>query len=309
MSAISEISEDPALYVVATPIGNLDDLSNRAIQILCAADLVAAEDTRHSRGLLRQIGAGARLISAHAHNERHSAATIIGALEDGQTCALISDAGTPAISDPGARVVHAVREAGFRVIPVPGASAPITLLSAAGIDQDQFGATAGRWVFAGFLPTRSAARIEELTALKAMSLTVVLLESPKRMPALAEAIGTVFGPGRTVVIGRELTKRFEEIACLPSAELGHWLAADAHRQRGEYVLAIAPQARRESTDKKAVSVAHDTPVSLDTTAGALLEQLARHLPAAKAAQVAARITKLPRDALYQLLLSETRRTD
>lgn len=309
MSALSEISQDPALYVVATPIGNLEDLSNRAIQILRSADLIAAEDTRHSRGLLQQVGAGARLISAHAHNERRSAGAIIDALTGGQTCALISDAGTPAISDPGARVVHAVRQAGFRVIPVPGASAPVTLLSAAGIDPDQFGSTAGRWVFAGFLPTRSAARIDDLSTLKALSLTVVLLESPKRMPALAEAICTVFGLERTVVIGRELTKRFEEIACLPSGELAQWLVADENRQRGEYVLAIAPPARAESPGPESVNVTRDTPVNIDITAGALLDLLGHHLPAAKAARVAARLTALPRDALYQLLISETRKTD
>jgi 16S rRNA (cytidine1402-2'-O)-methyltransferase len=300
MSEQLEISEEPALYVVATPIGNLDDISNRAIQILRQVDLIAAEDTRHSKGLLAGIGSRARLISAHAHNERESAQTVIEQLANRQACALISDAGTPAVSDPGARLVRAVRQAGYRVVPIPGACSPMALLSAAGIDEDRFGDSANRWFFAGFLPTRSRARLDSLAELKNMPASVILLESPKRIEQLIQAIQTVFDGQREVVIGRELTKKFEEIATLPAADLLHWLHADSNRLRGEYVIAIAPAARASTKPSDDNTITDQTQVTVETTAGDLMARLTSYLPASKAARLASQLTQLPRDPLYNI---------
>jgi 16S rRNA (cytidine1402-2'-O)-methyltransferase len=309
MSALTEISEEPALYVVATPIGNLDDLSNRAIQILRQVDLIAAEDTRHSRGLLAGIGSRAKLIAAHAHNERSSAQTVVKTLVAGQSCALISDAGTPAISDPGARLVHAVRQAGFRVVPVPGACSPVALLSVAGIDEDRFGSNANRWLFAGFLPTRSKARLDSLTELKRMQASVVLLESPKRIEQLIQAIQAIFEGDRQVIMGRELTKKFEETAAVAVADLLDWFHADSNRERGEYVLVIAPPARSALVTADDDTVTADTGVTITTTTGELMSRLVQYLPAAKAARLASRLSGLPRDTLYNLAVEADRSAD
>jgi len=236
MSVSTDDCNDLALYVVATPIGNLNDLSVRASAVLSQVSLIAAEDTRHSRTLLAQIGSSARLIAAHTHNERASADQVVTALRSGERCALISDAGTPGISDPGARLVNTVREAGFRVVPVPGASAPICLLSVAGIDAGRYGDAADRFYFAGFLPTKENARGAVLRELPTESACNVIFESPHRIHATARSLLSVFGPDRDLVIGRELTKKFEQIVLLTTGEFPSWLDADSNHARGEFVL-------------------------------------------------------------------------
>lgn len=304
MTASTEKFEELALYVVATPIGNLHDLSNRAAQVLTMVDLIAAEDTRHTRVLLAHIGARARLISAHTHNERASAETVIQALADGKSCALVSDAGTPAISDPGARLVYAVRQAGYRIIPVPGASAAITLLSAAGIDADRFGPAAERFVFGGFLSTRTHARLDELRDLHKISATVVLLESPRRIVALLQAIEQIFGEERVVVLGRELSKRFEQIVSLPVQDLLQWTSQDSNRLRGEFVLAIAPPLRSNEVPS-GDGVDARTPITVDMNASELMSILGDALAPARAARLAARLTGLPKDGFYTLAVAHS----
>ncbi len=289
---------------MATPIGNLGDLSTRACDILRSVSLIAAEDTRVSGPLLRQIGARADLIAVHAHNERSRIDQIIALLRTGTSCALISDAGTPAISDPGARLVAGVQAAGLRVIPVPGPSAVTALLSVAGLDADRFGTAAGRFLFEGFLPARSGQRRQRLTDLVPLEATLVLLESPHRIAACLADLAAVFGADRWLVIGRELTKRFEQIAAMPLGEAGAWVAADGHHERGEFVLAIAPAPRRTSDHPDnaptAASLTQASPLSVTTSAGALMQVLLAELPPARAAKIARRLTGASQDDFYAI---------
>lgn len=266
------------LYVVATPIGRLDDLSHTAIDTLKHVDAVAAEDTRVSRVLLSHAGARpAELIAAHAHNEHEVCARIVAMIRDGARVALVSDAGTPGISDPGAVIVAAVHAAGLPVVPIPGPSAVTALLSVAGIATTRF-------AFEGFLPPRPAARRERLARLARSDAVVVLYESPHRIVALADDLAQVLEPERIVVVGRELTKRFEQVARLQAARLPAWLAEDADRQRGEFVLAIdaAPPV--------------DTP---QDAADGLLAVLCEELPVRQAARLAAKATGLRANDLYR----------
>lgn len=222
---------DPGLYVVATPIGNLGDVTHRALQTLSHADIVAAEDTRVTRGLLNHFNLAAKkLVAIHEHNERASAERVIGWIRDGKTVAFVSDAGTPAVSDPGARLVAAVRAAGLRVVPVPGASALTAALSASGIEFDGV-------VFAGFLPAKGAGRRERLAKLAAAPWAIALFEAPHRVVQTLADLHAVLGD-RDIVIAREVTKKFETIVRLPLADARAWAESDDDHRRGEFVLVI-----------------------------------------------------------------------
>ncbi len=220
-----------ALYVVPTPIGNLGDLTRRAAEVLAAAPWIAAEDTRHSAPLLKQLGAAGRMLPAHQHNEQAAAQRIVEKLRAGEAVALISDAGTPGISDPGARVVAAVHAAGLPVIPLPGPCAAIAALSAAGLLEDHF-------LFYGFLPSKSGQRRQVLAGLRAQSAALVFYEAPHRILETTLDLAAEFGE-RTVLVARELTKLYESIVRLPLREAHAWLSADANRQRGEFVLVVS----------------------------------------------------------------------
>ena len=266
------------LWVIATPIGNLDDLSPRAAELLRTADLVAAEDTRHSAPLLARVGSAARMIALHEHNEREQAARIVEAVLAGGNVALIADAGTPLISDPGYRVVRAVREAGGIVSPVPGPCAAIAALSVAGLPSDRF-------VFEGFLPAKSSARRERMRALASETRTLIFYESSHRIAeSLADAIAE-FGATREAVLARELTKLFETVIAAPLGEIAARVDADANQQRGEFVLLIGGASHADA----------DAQLAEGRRVFALLRE---ELGPAKAAKLAAAITGAPRKALY-----------
>ena len=231
-----------ALYVVATPIGNLADLSLSAVHVLALVDAVACEDTRHSAPLLRHLGLDQPLVAVHQHNEREAAPAVLARLARGERVAYVSDAGTPALSDPGAALVAAVREAGFRVLPIPGASAALAALSVAG------DVHAAAFRFSGFLPAKAGERGQALAALLAQADAQVLFEAPHRIESLCQALAAAC-PARTVTLCRELTKQFETVVTLPAADLPGWLAADANRLRGEFVLVLhAPPAAAVGID-------------------------------------------------------------
>jgi len=283
-AAASQHYPQSSLYVVATPIGNLADVSLRALHVLQLADAVACEDTRHTQALLRAYGidkAAANWLPVHQHNEAQAAQAVIERLRRGERVAYASDAGTPAVSDPGARLAAAVREAGLRIIPLPGASSVTALLSVAGAVADD-----GAFVFAGFLPARAGERDAALARLAREPRTVVLLEAPHRIEALARALAPL-GP-RLVTVGRELTKQFEEIATLPCGELPRWLAADAQRTRGEFALLL-----------------HATALPPPATGEGLrvLKLLLAELPLKSAVKLAAQISGGSRNELYQAALA------
>jgi len=268
------------LYVVATPIGNLADSSPRSIEVLRAADIVACEDTRTSRTLLAHHGIAARTVALHAHNEREAGEKLLRILREGGNVALVSDAGTPGISDPGALLVAAAHREGLRVVPVPGPNAAVAAYSAAGF-------ASSRFLFAGFLPAGSKkARSSCLDGLD-VPWPVILYEAPHRVLETVEALLARFGPERELVIAREVSKKFEEIARLTLAAAPGWLAAGPHRQQGEFVLVLGP-----GEEKRAALAEGERIVKI------LLEKM----PASDAAKLAARITGLPRNALYQLAL-------
>ena len=274
------------LYVVATPIGNLADITLRALYVLGLVDAMACEDTRHTQTLLRAYGidkSSAQLIAVHQHNEAQAAQSVIERLRQGQRVAYASDAGTPAISDPGARLVAAVRNAGLPVVPLPGVSSVTTVLSVAGIGGE--GAQNGAFVFAGFLSSKFTERAHEVQALANEARAVVLLEAPHRIEALASALA-VLGE-RPLTIGRELTKQFEEIATVPSAAFAAWLAADANRCRGEFALVLHP----------AVVVAETGAEQR------ILKMLLDELPLKTAVKLTAEITGASRNALYDAALA------
>jgi len=266
------------LWVVATPIGNLDDLSPRAAAVLRDVKIVAAEDTRHSAPLLARVGSSARMLALHEHNEREQAARIVDEIRAGHDVALIADAGTPLISDPGYRLVGAVREAGGLVSPVPGPCAAIAALSVAGLASDRF-------VFEGFLPAKSAARRERMTALAAEARTLIFYESSHRiLESMADAVA-VFGGTRNAVLARELTKIFETIIAAPLEEIARQVEADPNQRRGEFVLLVAGA---EGADA-------DARLAEGRRVFALLRE---ELPPARAAKLAAAITGAPRKLLY-----------
>ena len=275
----------PALYVVATPIGNLGDLSLRAWQALQRCDVIAAEDTRSSRPLLDAWGIATPLMAAHRHNEAAAAEAIVQRLESGERVALISDAGAPAVSDPGARIVRRVRDAGFEVVPVPGASAVIAALMAAGATSDENPA----FVFAGFPPSKSGARRKWLQTWCGVAAPIVLFESPHRLRATLEDMLAVCGPARRLTVARELTKRFEQVETMALEEAQRWFEAETHRSQGEFVL-IVHEAQATSS------------AELDPQAVALLDALLETLSVRDAVKVAAKVSGAPRDALYALAL-------
>jgi 16S rRNA (cytidine1402-2'-O)-methyltransferase len=266
------------LWVVATPIGHRDDISARAIETLRNVTVIAAEDTRHSKPLLLQHNISTPLIALHEHNEREAVAAIVRRLEQGESVALISDAGTPLISDPGFRLVRAAREAGIRCAPVPGACAAIAALSVAGLPSDRF-------VFEGFLPTKSAARRSRLQELAGDSRTLIFYESSHRVLESLTDMRDVFGGERVAVVARELTKLFETVLSETLNDLVERVALDANQQRGEFVILVA--GRGDDVDDR---------LAEGQRVFALLRQ---ELPAAKAAKLAAAITGAPRKALYE----------
>ena len=282
------------MYVVATPIGHLDDLSARAIATLRSVTVVAAEDTRVTRPLLTRIGARARLIAAHQHNEESAAARVVGLLLEGVSVALVSDAGTPAISDPGTRIVAATREAGLRVVPIPGPSALTAMLSASGLAQ-------GGFVFGGFLPQRAGPRERRLRDLAQLGLAVVLFEAPHRIVATCGAIASVFGAACPVAVGRELTKQFEEIATLPAHALESWLCEHPGRMKGEYVVVIEARPPAASGEGAAGDDenAPGLPRALSVQTDALLGELLPELGARRASRLVERLAGLPSGSLYR----------
>ncbi len=277
---------DATLYVIGTPIGNAGDISLRALHILEIADAVACEDTRVTKNLLGLYGLDKELISAHQHNEREAAEKLIARLQRGERVALVSDAGTPAISDPGAKIVDSVRNAGFNVIPVPGPSAAITALSAGGLIDESF-------LFIGFLPAKAAQRQTVLRKLKDSPATLVIYEAPHRIRDTVRTLADIFEPSRTVVIARELTKLFEEIHRCPLSEAIPWLEENRNRQKGEFVLLVQGAPSREDDESQA---RHILSVLLD------------ELPAGTAAGLTAKITGIRKNRLYDMAL-ELKKTD
>lgn len=275
---------EAVLYIVATPIGNLGDLSPRAQEVLSRVDRIAAEDTRHSGRLLAHFNIKAPMISVHDHNERQRAELIIEHMRQGESVALVSDAGTPLISDPGFFLVRAVREAGFRVSPVPGCCAFVAALCVAGLPSDRF-------LFEGFLPAKSGARRQRLEALAGESPTLIFYESTHRiMPSLKD-MAELFGAQRYAVVARELTKTFETIHGDSLEQLCLWMEQDPMQQKGEFVVLVqgAPEPPADRLDEEALRV---------------LRLLAEELPPKKAAGLAARITGLKKNLLYQALLDD-----
>jgi len=273
------------LYVVATPIGNLADLSLRALHVLGLADTIACEDTRHTGALLRHLGLDKPLLALHEHNESSAAGRVIGLLSEGRRVAYVSDAGTPAISDPGAALVAAVRQAGLRAVPIPGASSAVAAVSVAGDGRAQ------GFRFVGFLPAKGGERRAAVQAVAACADQQVLFEAPHRIDSLLSALADSL-PGRDVTLCRELTKQFETVATLPAADLPAWLAADPHRARGEFVLVVHALAPEAADDE-------DLPGEVMKVLRALLAEL----PVKQAVSLAATITGAPRNALYDAALA------
>jgi 16S rRNA (cytidine1402-2'-O)-methyltransferase len=273
------------LYLVATPIGNRADITLRALHVLRLADSVACEDTRVTAQLLAHFGLGPKpLLAVHAHNENEAAARVVERLAGGQTVAFVSDAGTPGVSDPGARLVAAVVAAGQRVVPIPGPSSALAALSVAG---DVAGTS---FVFRGFVPAKGAERQAALQAVADDVQTQILFEAPHRIQSLVNALAAL-APVRSLTLGRELTKQFETVVTLPAGQAPAWLAADANRLRGEFVLVLHAQ--------PAVAVDHG---ALPADAERCLAVLQRELPLKQAVTLAAEISGAPRNALYQRAL-------
>lgn len=271
------------LFVVATPIGNLDDLSARALKVLGDVSLIAAEDTRHSARLMQHFGIGTPLAACHEHNERDEGNRFIERLLAGDDVALISDAGTPLISDPGYHLVRQARVAGIRVVPVPGACALIAALSAAGLPSDRF-------VFEGFLPAKTVGRRARLELVREEPRTLIFYEAPHRILECLQDMREVFGGERQALLARELTKAFETLQGMPLDQLCEWVAADANQQRGECVVLVAGWQAPE--DEAAVSV----------EALRVLDLLLAEMPLKRAAALAAQITGVRKNLLYQTAL-------
>lgn len=271
--------ETGTLYIVATPIGNLEDITGRAIRILAEVDLIAAEDTRHSQRLLQHYDISTRLISLHDHNEAQRASQLIDKLQLGQNIALISDAGTPLISDPGYSLVSQCRAASVKVVPLPGPCAAITALCAAGLATDKF-------IFEGFLPVKLVAKQQALQRLLTQNITCIFYESPRRVVDTVKLIVAELGSDRDMVLAKELTKTFETFYSGTAQECLAWLEADANHQRGEFVLMIAGQ-KQDQTDVSAEALQ-------------LLKLLINELPLKKAAAITAEQFGLKKNQLYQL---------
>jgi 16S rRNA (cytidine1402-2'-O)-methyltransferase len=274
-----ESTREGQLHVVATPIGNLKDISPRALEVLGAVDLVVAEDTRHSRVLFSHHGLSPPLQAMHEHNEASVIPVLLERLKAGEAIAVVSDAGTPLISDPGYRLVRAAHDAGIAVKAVPGPSAVTAALSVCGLPTDRFS-------FEGFLPAREAGRRKALEGLAQEQRTLVFFETGQRILASLETLASVFGDDREIAVCRELTKRFETVLSGPVGLVREQVAADADQRRGEFVLVVSGADQPEPERQAAIELARE---------------LARELPASKAARIAARITGVPRRELFAAL--------
>ncbi len=272
----------PALYVVATPIGNLGDITLRAIETLKCADRVAAEDTRVSGQLLAHLNISKPMVSIREHNEREAANKVVAWIVAGEAVAYVSDAGTPAVSDPGARLVAAVRAAGLVVVPIPGASAVTAALSAAGVES-------GTWLFHGFLPPKAGARRAQLQTLAALPSALVFYEAPHRIEETLADMAAVLDDARAVTLARELTKRFETIITLPLRDAPAWLAADPNNVRGEFVVIVHPPAAAAAV--------------VDAEAMRVLDVLLGELPPTLAAKLTSKITGRSKSDLYKMTLA------
>ena len=279
---MSDLKTVSTLYVVATPIGNLGDITLRALEILKGVDAIAAEDTRHTAGLLSHFGISKKLIAVHEHNEHQSAEKLLAQLNAGENIALVTDAGTPGISDPGAVVVDFVRKAGIKVVPIPGASAVIAALSASGIAQNGF-------LFYGFLPASGAARRKALDVLKAQTVTLVFYEAPHRIVESVNDMANVLGAERRVTFAREITKTFETIYSCNLGDAKAWLEADTNQQRGEFVLLI------EAAEIKAAEEFSEETIRV-------LTLLLADLPLKQAVKLAAEISNEKKNDLYEFAL-------
>ncbi|MFZ6712098.1 16S rRNA (cytidine(1402)-2'-O)-methyltransferase [Undibacterium sp. TC9W] len=269
------------LYVVATPIGNVADISLRALHLLSLADAIACEDTRNTAQLLSRYGISKPLIAAHQHNEREVAEKILARLQAGERIALVSDAGTPGVSDPGAKIVDAVKLAGLPVTPLPGASAAISALSASGLIHDRF-------YFVGFLPAKAGQRDSILREVQAIPASLIFYEAPHRIIEAVAAMRAVFGDARRIVLAREVSKLFEEIHRCSLAEAETWLAADSHREKGEYVILV--EAAAAAVDDQ------------ELEARRVLQILLEECSVKQAASLAAQLTGQKKNALYQMAL-------
>ncbi len=277
------MTDSSCLYVVATPIGNLGDMVPRAVEVLQTVDVIAAEDTRHSRRLMQHFNISTPLMAYHDHSGSTQVDGLVAKLLDGQSIALISDAGTPLVSDPGYRIVDAALSAGVSVVPVPGASAVIAALSAAGLPSDRF-------IFEGFLNAKQQARIKQLELLAEEHRTLIFYEAPHRVLACLRDMATVFGDARLVVMARELTKTFETIKRAPVGELADWVEGDSNQQRGECVLLVHGAEKNDS--------------SLDAHATRVFDILVDELPLKQAAALAAKITGVKKNQIYQYGLEQ-----
>jgi 16S rRNA (cytidine1402-2'-O)-methyltransferase len=269
----------PALYIVPTPIGNMNDITLRALTVLEQVDLICAEDTRHTGKLLAHHNVTTQQMSVHDHNERQRVQTLVNKLEQGQSIALVSDAGTPLISDPGYHLVNGIRAAGFPVVPLPGACAVITALSGAGVATDRF-------CFEGFLSSKLVGRQTQLSALQSESRTMVFYESPRRVVNTITDMVAIFGDERHIVIARELTKTFETIHGAPAVQLLEWLNSDENNRRGEMVIMVSGYKK----DEESIS-----PEVIDA-----LKLLATELPLKKAAALVAKLYDEKKNALYKV---------
>lgn len=275
-----ENSDSARLYIVATPIGNLGDISQRAIEVLQQVDVIAAEDTRHSSHLLQHYAIKTQTLSLHEHNEQQRSEELLKRLQQGESVALISDAGTPLISDPGYRLVSLVRQHDIKVVPIPGSCALITALSASGLASDRFS-------FEGFLPAKASNRRQVLESLQQETRTMIFYESPRRLLASLNEIGQVMGLDRKVCLARELTKLHETIITLPIAELIEWVASDSNQQRGECVVLVDGAVVEESSDEE-----------VTRTLTILLEDL----PVKRAAALTAKLLNVSKNKAYELAL-------
>ncbi|MGB0378777.1 MAG: 16S rRNA (cytidine(1402)-2'-O)-methyltransferase [Luminiphilus sp.] len=277
---------EAALYIVPTPIGNLSDISQRAIDVLRQATLIAAEDTRHSQVLLSHLGISTPMVAHHEHSTAGALSKLLDRLRQGDSVALISDAGTPLVSDPGYRLVREVQDAGLPVVPIPGPCSLITALCASGLPTNRF-------YFEGFLPAKSVQRRRRLEALAELEVTLIFLEAPHRVAETLQDMLAIFGSEREVTLARELTKSFETIRRLPLEKMWSWVTDDVNQQRGELVLLLGPPAKQSATT---------------VTEGALriLRLLSEELPPRKASALTAEITGARARDLYNLLMLEKR---
>ncbi|NOX43374.1 MAG: 16S rRNA (cytidine(1402)-2'-O)-methyltransferase [Gammaproteobacteria bacterium] len=281
---IKEANYKGILYVVATPIGNLEDMTPRAIEVLKSVDQIAAEDTRHSQPMLKHFGITTHCIAYHDHIERQLSGTLIDQIESGSTIALISDAGTPLISDPGYQLVKLACQRNIKVVPIPGSCAVVAALSASGLPSDRF-------IFEGYLPAKSGARQKKLHSLSEETRTLIFYESPHRIVEALTDMAEVLGPQRRVAIARELTKLFETIKLDTLENLCEWIRNDKNQQKGEFVVLVHGKAAEKN----------DT--GIDSETDRVLQLLLEELPVKQAASLAAKITGVKKNVLYQYAIN------